>query len=217
MATELGHLGADANGFTWSEATSINAAGTAVGWARKFDSLGSYLGDRPLRWDVAGTAMQLQFPFPEPASDNHISISNVAISDAGTVLGNVSEYGALRWDAFGTATVLPILPPPSLPYPRFLVSRSHASTINGDGDVSIRGGLGGGNCSCMAVPATSHRNGRSPKQLPRLFKLACPTRAVPAVLIEVASLHVNPLASVPSTPIRWQCPMCANEPHRSHT
>ena len=55
-ATELGNLGTDANGVTQSVAVAINDAGTAVGYADKYDDSGVCLGDRAVRWDASGTA-----------------------------------------------------------------------------------------------------------------------------------------------------------------
>jgi hypothetical protein len=139
MATELAHFGINADGYTRSEAISINTSGTAVGWASKFDSTGDYIGDYPLRWEASGTASELALPFPV-ASYEFTRISYAAISDVGTAVANVSVYypgyswdeRVVRWNASGTATVLPIVPPPHVPHTA-LLSGSHASGINAAG------------------------------------------------------------------------------------
>ncbi|MCC7409898.1 MAG: hypothetical protein IT442_17660 [Phycisphaeraceae bacterium] len=55
-ATELGTLGTDVNGLTNSFPNSMNAAGTAVGFATKYDGSGASLGARAVRWGASGTA-----------------------------------------------------------------------------------------------------------------------------------------------------------------
>ena len=54
-ATELGNLGTDASGWTWARARAVNDAGTAVGWADKYDA-GADKGERAVRWDSSGAA-----------------------------------------------------------------------------------------------------------------------------------------------------------------
>ena len=53
--TELDNLGTDASGVTETRANDINTAGTAVGWADKYDNLGVSFGQRAVRWDASGT------------------------------------------------------------------------------------------------------------------------------------------------------------------
>jgi len=54
-ATELGRLGTDVNGYAEISVSDINAAGTAAGWATKYEG-GVDRGPRAVRWDAAGTA-----------------------------------------------------------------------------------------------------------------------------------------------------------------
>ena len=54
-AIELGHLGTDSGGVTFADAICLNAAGTAVGYSKKYVS-GSDMGYRAVRWDAGGTA-----------------------------------------------------------------------------------------------------------------------------------------------------------------
>ena len=55
-ATELGNLGTDTSGVTEAQAYAINSAGTAAGYADKYDGSGTYFGNRAVRWDASGTA-----------------------------------------------------------------------------------------------------------------------------------------------------------------
>lgn len=48
-ATELGNLGQDAAGVSYSQAYAVNDAGTAVGYAQKYVS-GNFVGDRAVIW-----------------------------------------------------------------------------------------------------------------------------------------------------------------------
>ena len=55
VGVELGHLGTDSNGLTDAEASGINNAGTAVGYAWNYVD-GDKKGSRAVRWDAGGTA-----------------------------------------------------------------------------------------------------------------------------------------------------------------
>jgi len=98
-ATELGTLGTDPGGSTDAKVHAINTAGTAVGYARKYDSSGADLGQRAVRWDASGTvATELGGGWAEA----------LEINAAGTAVGNVTKIGVgvtvpVRWDASGTA------------------------------------------------------------------------------------------------------------------
>jgi hypothetical protein len=54
--TELGNLGTDPTGVAGAGIRAANDNGTAVGLAEKYDSAGTTLGFRAVRWDAAGTA-----------------------------------------------------------------------------------------------------------------------------------------------------------------
>ena len=53
-AIELGNLGTDLSGISYSQADAINAAGTAVGFANKYAS-GNLRGKRAVRWNAGST------------------------------------------------------------------------------------------------------------------------------------------------------------------
>jgi hypothetical protein len=58
-ATELGNLGTDVSGNSYSYAYAVNAAGAAVGFAGKYDASGTEFGSRAVRWDASGAATEL--------------------------------------------------------------------------------------------------------------------------------------------------------------
>ena len=90
-ATELGNLGTDPTGDTDSEAYDINAAGTAVGQAIKYDDFGSDLGNRAVRWDTSGTdAIELGNLGTDP--DGFTNTAAYAVNDAGVAVGVASKY-----------------------------------------------------------------------------------------------------------------------------
>lgn len=109
--TELGNLGTDNSGKTHSYAHDINAAGTSVGYASKYES-GSYIGTRAVRWDASGTAATEL----ERLGNIGSSVAN-AISANGIVVGYADKFvsnflrgtRAVRWDASGIATELEAL------------------------------------------------------------------------------------------------------------
>ncbi len=107
-ATELGHIGTDGNGSTSSSAYAINATGTAVGYASKYDFSGNNMGDRAVRWDASGTvATELGDLGTNSGYTNSYAY---AVNDAGTAVGYAYKYEsdnnkgerAVRWDASGT-------------------------------------------------------------------------------------------------------------------
>lgn len=112
--TELGNLGLSAQGTTLVSVAALNSAGVAVGHAAKYDSVGSYLGTLPVRWE--GTAA-IELNTLSLGPGGFLAGSARDINDAGVVIGDVwkapafptDEFGlrAARWDAEGTAlTVL---------------------------------------------------------------------------------------------------------------
>jgi hypothetical protein len=114
-ATELGNLGTAPDGSTVSEAYAISAAGTAVGYARKYDASGANKGERAVRWDAGGTtATELE----NLGTDrNGLTMSRAyGVNAAGTAVGYAQKYGnsgfsslgevAVRWGPSGSATEL---------------------------------------------------------------------------------------------------------------
>jgi len=89
-ATELGNLGTDTNDVTQSSAVAINDAGTAVGFANMYDSLGKSLGFRAVRWDASGTAAT---ELGNLGANSDFTETNVfAINDAGIAVGYADDY-----------------------------------------------------------------------------------------------------------------------------
>ena len=89
-ATELGNLGTDPSGVTYSLANAINDAGTAVGVARKYDGSGSDMGLRAVRWDASGTAATELANLG--ANNSSMATVPLAINNAGTAVGFVAKY-----------------------------------------------------------------------------------------------------------------------------
>jgi autotransporter-associated beta strand protein len=58
-ATELGNLGLDVNNSTSASAYAVNSAGSAVGYAQKYDGSHSYVGDRAVIWLPDASAIDL--------------------------------------------------------------------------------------------------------------------------------------------------------------
>jgi hypothetical protein len=112
-ATELCSLGSDSSAS--ARAYAINNAGTAVGYADKYEN-GSYKGYCAVRWDGSGTtATELANLGTWNGYNNSVA---VAINDAGAIAGYASKvfdgyskgYRAVRWDASGTvATELGVI------------------------------------------------------------------------------------------------------------
>jgi hypothetical protein len=108
-ATELGNLGTDGSGVTYTQAYAINNSGMAVGSASKYVS-GSYIGHFAVRWDASGTvATELGILGTDVSG---VTYQAIAINDAGTAVGYADQfniggnnygYRAMRWDFSGTA------------------------------------------------------------------------------------------------------------------
>jgi hypothetical protein len=110
-ATELGSLGTNSSGLAYAMAGAINAAGTAVGSAEKYDNSGTPRGSRAVRWDAAGTAATELGILGTDATGLTDGVA-IAINDAGTAIGEMWKYDAagvnkgqraVRWDPSGTA------------------------------------------------------------------------------------------------------------------
>jgi hypothetical protein len=83
-ATELGNIGTNSAGVTWSVANFINAGGIAVGSANKYSG-GELLGDRAVLWDRAGVAFDLNSSI-DPASGWTLTAA-YSISDSNFITG----------------------------------------------------------------------------------------------------------------------------------
>ncbi|MBL0869400.1 MAG: DUF3466 family protein [Phycisphaerales bacterium] len=107
-ATELGNLGTNASGSTSSIAYALNADGTAVGFANKFNGNTS-LGSRAVRWNASGTAAT-ELGNLGTSGTGVSSTAAHAINDAGTIVGYARKYvggaiqgdRAVRWTASDT-------------------------------------------------------------------------------------------------------------------
>jgi hypothetical protein len=114
-ATELGNLGTD-GGFTNTSATAINASGTAVGKAAKYEA-GSFEGNRAVRWDAGSTAAtELGLLEPLSALLSTHSVAN-SINAAGIAVGTIESptlgRRAVLWGVDGAALDLNTLLSPS--------------------------------------------------------------------------------------------------------
>jgi hypothetical protein len=89
-ATELGNLGLDANNSTSASAYAVNGAGTAVGYAQKYDLSGIYVGDRAVIWLPDASAIDLNDlgVVPVPAGGAWTLTTARALSAYGWVAGS---------------------------------------------------------------------------------------------------------------------------------
>ncbi len=142
VATELGNLGTDSDGFAISFADAVNNAGTIVGYAEKYDGSGGYLGGRAVRWDATGTSVtELGDLGTDPdgitnseAYDVHWSGIAIGYAEkydgSGALLGNRAVY----WSRDGLAVDLNTLIDPlsgwTLEYANFI---SDTGWITGTG------------------------------------------------------------------------------------
>jgi uncharacterized membrane protein len=109
-AIELGNLGVSSSGTTNSEAYAVNAAGTTVGYARKYTSGGADLGQRAVRWDASSTIATELDNLGTGNGGTTFSVANV-INAGGATVGFAEKYfgiidlgpRAVRWGAAGTA------------------------------------------------------------------------------------------------------------------
>jgi hypothetical protein len=111
VATELGNLGTDTNGSTYTAVAAINDIGTTVGWAETYDTSGVDLGARAVRWDASGTAAT-ELENLGARTNGYTDSAAHAINNSGTAVGAAWTYDgldnwlgarALRWNASGTA------------------------------------------------------------------------------------------------------------------
>jgi len=89
-ATELGNLGLDANNSTSASAYAVNGAGTAVGYAQKYDLSGDYVSDRAVIWLPDASAIDLNDlgVVPVPAGGAWTLTTARALSADGWVAGS---------------------------------------------------------------------------------------------------------------------------------
>ncbi len=115
-ASELGILGTNTSGSTSAQAYAINTAGTAAGFAVKYDGSGVNKGIRAVRWDGSAAASELGILGTD--TSGAASARAYAINTAGTAAGYSDKYDgsgvgkgsrAVRWDGSGAATELGIL------------------------------------------------------------------------------------------------------------
>jgi hypothetical protein len=116
-ATELGNLGTNSSGSTSASAYAINATGTSVGYATRYNGNTS-LGSRAVRWDASGTAAT-ELDNLGPNSGGGTESLAYAVNSAGAAVGYAKKWRSdggllgnrpVRWDAGGTAvTELQIL------------------------------------------------------------------------------------------------------------
>ncbi len=112
-ATELGNLGTDPNGYTYSSAVAINASGMAVGTAYKYLS-GDFQGPRAVLWGLDGNAVNLN-NLIDPNSGWTLTHA-MYISDPGWLvgLGKYDPDGAGGFDAYERLFLLQIPEPGTL-------------------------------------------------------------------------------------------------------
>ena len=109
---ELAHLGTNPAGFTNTYAYTINRSGQTAGSATKYAGGGVDSGERAVRWDSAGNALELD----NLGTSNAGSSSSEAygINNAGQTAGYADKYAAgafrgqraVRWDVAGHALEL---------------------------------------------------------------------------------------------------------------
>lgn len=90
VATELGNIGTNSNGSTTAYAYAVNDAGTAVGYAYKYES-GLGKGERAVRWDGSGTSATELGNLGTSSSGSTTSFA-YAVNNAGTAVGRAQKY-----------------------------------------------------------------------------------------------------------------------------
>lgn len=104
----LGDLGLNANHTASSQGMDINSSGVTVGYATKHVNA-TYYGDRAVRWDLSGSATELQVINTDLSGFSKSYA--VGINDAGAVVGNAFKFSgntylgtwATRWAAGQTS------------------------------------------------------------------------------------------------------------------
>jgi hypothetical protein len=107
----LDTLGTNATGDATAKATGINASGTTIGYASKFDAIQGFIGNRAVRWAPnTGAATELGV-LGGTALDGTTYTDAYAISDAGLIVGASRKYllgtqigsRATYWNTTGSA------------------------------------------------------------------------------------------------------------------
>lgn len=105
VATELELLGTNGIGQTLTANLDINATGTVVGAAKKFDAQGTYLGIVAVEWD--GSSPQL---IELGGLPGEVSSGAFSVNDAGLAVGSMffsdTNSVAVLWDVNGQVTDL---------------------------------------------------------------------------------------------------------------
>jgi hypothetical protein len=102
--TELGNLGTSPWGFTILRADVVNAAGTAVGWGRRFNSNGQQTGTPPIRWEAGSTVATELDSFEGGTNESEVYSINASGTAVGfSRRGHDSTATAARWDGNSTA------------------------------------------------------------------------------------------------------------------
>lgn len=110
---ELANLGTSSTGSAATLASAVNNSNLAIGYAGKFNSVGTYIGDRAVRWDAQGNVTELATL--STGLNGKADVKATAINEAGTIVGVGTNYTsagspsgltAIRWDASGVASSL---------------------------------------------------------------------------------------------------------------
>ncbi len=119
--SQLGILGTDSTGFTFAGAIKINSAGTAVGYAEKYDDSHNDLGFRAVLWHASDTAAN-ELANLGTDLDGHTFSSASAINNAGFTVGEAEAFDedgndlgsrAVYWNPDGTVVDLNTLIDPA--------------------------------------------------------------------------------------------------------
>jgi hypothetical protein len=111
IATELDTLGTSATSVANGQVLAITSAGVAIGTSQKYDSSGTFIGSRAVRWNAADTtAIELG---NLGTTEQGVTVAWVSASNAsGTAVGYAMAWlasgktqgnRAVRWDANSTA------------------------------------------------------------------------------------------------------------------
>ncbi|HEV2295599.1 MAG TPA: hypothetical protein VGR35_17250 [Tepidisphaeraceae bacterium] len=103
-ATELDTLGTDADGVTYARAYAVNGSGTAVGGSPKYNTSGTLLGGRAVRWDGSGTAAT-ELGTLGTSTSGTADADAYAVNDSGTAVGYSSKHASGTYVAASRAVV----------------------------------------------------------------------------------------------------------------
>jgi hypothetical protein len=110
---ELGNLGLPPGNITSSAVQATNATGTAGGYSARYDAVGNYLGNYPVRWEAGSTQAIALDTLGSFSGTTRGDVGDVhAVNLAGVMVGyslrsdaagNQLGYRAVRWSPTGTA------------------------------------------------------------------------------------------------------------------